>query len=54
MAIVSKGGIKKRLSQILTEVASEKEWIIKALESALDHVHLISRIRSSYPDQRDS
>lgn len=35
------GDVKKRLSQILTEVASEKGWIIKALEIAPDHVHAL-------------
>lgn len=35
------GDIKLRLSQILTEVASENGWIIKALEIAPDHVHLL-------------
>ena len=33
--------VKLRLSQILTEVASEKGWRIKALEVAPDHVHLL-------------
>ena len=35
------GDVKYRLSQILYEVASEKKWIIKALEIAPDHVHLL-------------
>jgi putative transposase len=33
--------VKLRLSQILTEVANEKGWIIKCLEIAPDHVHLL-------------
>ena len=35
------GDIKTRLSQIMSEVASEHEWIIKALEIAPDHVHVL-------------
>jgi putative transposase len=35
------GEIKLRLAQILTEVANEKEWIIKCMEIAPDHVHLL-------------
>lgn len=35
------GNIKLRLAQILNEVASENNWIIKALEIAPDHVHLL-------------
>ncbi|MGH2413420.1 MAG: IS200/IS605 family transposase [Brasilonema sp.] len=35
------GDVKTRLSQIMTEVANEKEWIIKALEIAPDHVHVL-------------
>lgn len=35
------GSVKLRLSQILTEVAAENQWIIKALEIAPDHVHLL-------------
>jgi len=35
------GDVKLRLSQILTEVANEKGWIIKALEIAPDHVHIL-------------
>lgn len=35
------GEVKTRLSQILTEVANEKEWIIKCLEIAPDHVHVL-------------
>ncbi|WP_414586020.1 IS200/IS605 family transposase [Scytonema sp. PCC 10023] len=33
--------VKLRLSQILTEVANEKGWIIKCLEIAPDHVHVL-------------
>ena len=33
--------IKIRLSQILSEVASEKKWIIRSLEIAPDHLHLL-------------
>lgn len=33
--------VKLRLSQILTEVANEKGWIIKCLAIAPDHVHLL-------------
>ena len=35
------GDVKIRLSQILTEVANEKKWIIKALEIAPNHVHIL-------------
>jgi len=35
------GDVKLRLSQIMTEIASEKEWIIKALEIAPNHVHVL-------------
>ncbi|MCU0538095.1 MAG: IS200/IS605 family transposase [Hydrococcus sp. Prado102] len=35
------GDVKLRLSQILTEVANENQWIIKALEIAPDHVHIL-------------
>ena len=35
------GDIKLRLSQIMTEVAAEKGWIIKALEIAPNHVHVL-------------
>ena len=35
------GDIKLRLSQIMTEVANEKGWIIKCLEIAPDHVHTL-------------
>jgi putative transposase len=34
-------GVKTRLAEILTEVANENEWIIKAMEIAPDHVHLL-------------
>lgn len=35
------GAIKLRLSQILTQVAAERGWIIKCLEIAPDHLHLL-------------
>ena len=35
------GDVKLRLSQIITEVANEKNWIIKALEIAPNHVHIL-------------
>jgi putative transposase len=38
---VLRGDIKLRLATILESVATEKEWIIKAKEIALDHVHLL-------------
>ncbi|GJD21226.1 transposase IS200-family protein [Rivularia sp. IAM M-261] len=34
-------GVKIRLAEILTEVANENGWIIKAMEIAPDHVHLL-------------
>jgi putative transposase len=34
------GEVRLRLSQILTDVAVEKQWIIRAMEIAPDHVHL--------------
>jgi putative transposase len=35
------GDIKLRLSAILSEVAVERGWLIRALEIAPDHVHLL-------------
>lgn len=35
------GEVKQRLYQILYEVALEKGWLIKAIEIAPDHVHLL-------------
>lgn len=35
------GEVRLRLSQILTDVAVEKGWIIRAMEIAPDHVHLL-------------
>ncbi|ACK69912.1 transposase IS200-family protein [Gloeothece citriformis PCC 7424] len=35
------GKIRVRLAQILNEVAAERDWIIKALEIAPDHVHIL-------------
>lgn len=34
-------GVKTRLAEILTEVANVQGWIIKAMEIAPDHVHLL-------------
>lgn len=34
-------GVKTRLAEILTQVANENRWIIKAMEIAPDHVHLL-------------
>ena len=39
--VVLVGKVKERLHQIITEVANEKKWFIKALEIAPDHVHLL-------------
>jgi putative transposase len=33
--------VRVRLAQILNEVATEKGWLIKALEIAPDHVHVL-------------
>jgi putative transposase len=38
------GDIKTRLVQIFQELAIEKEWIIRALEVAPDHIHLFVEI----------
>lgn len=35
------GEIRFRLNQILNEVATENKWIIKALEIAPNHIHLL-------------
>lgn len=35
------GKIRVRLAQILNEIAAEREWVIKALEIAPDHVHVL-------------
>lgn len=35
------GDIKLRLSAILSEVAAERGWLIRALEIAPDHVHAL-------------
>jgi putative transposase len=35
------GDVKFRLSQILTEIANENNWVIKALEIAPDHIHVL-------------
>lgn len=42
-------GVKLRLSQIISEVASEKGWIVKCLEIAPDHVHLLVEHDPSTP-----
>lgn len=34
-------GVKIRLSQIFSTVASEKKWIVRSLEIAPDHLHLL-------------
>jgi putative transposase len=38
------GDIKTRLVQIFQELAIEREWIIRALEVAPDHIHLFVEI----------
>ena len=38
------GEIKTRLIQIFQELAIEKEWAIRALEVAPDHIHLFVEI----------
>ncbi|MDJ0616213.1 MAG: IS200/IS605 family transposase [Calothrix sp. MO_192.B10] len=43
------GDVKLRLSQIMTEVANEKGWIIKCLEIAPDHVHILVEYDSKTP-----
>lgn len=35
------GEVKNRLAAILYQVATEKKWLIKALEIAPDHVHVL-------------
>jgi len=35
------GEVRLRLNQILTDVAVERGWIIRAMEIAPDHVHLL-------------
>ncbi|MGF1495496.1 MAG: IS200/IS605 family transposase [Elainellaceae cyanobacterium] len=35
------GDVKHRLAQILNEVATERGWLIKALEVAPDHIHVL-------------
>lgn len=35
------GDVKLRLSQIISDVAVERGWVIRALEIAPDHVHLL-------------
>jgi putative transposase len=35
------GDIKLRLSAILSEVATERGWLIRALEIAPDHIHVL-------------
>ena len=43
------GDVKLRLSQIITEVANEKKWMIKALEIAPDHVHVLVEFEPKTP-----
>ncbi|MEH2235005.1 IS200/IS605 family transposase [Nostoc sp.] len=43
------GEVKLRFSKILTEVANEKGWIIKCLEIAPDHVHVLVEYGPSTP-----
>jgi putative transposase len=43
------GDVKLRLSQIMTEIANEKGWIIKCLEIAPDHVHILVEYDSKTP-----
>ena len=38
---VLKGAVKTRLAEILNQVAAEKGWLIRALEVAPDHVHVL-------------
>ena len=38
---VLKGAVKARLAEILKQVAAEKGWLIRALEVAPDHVHVL-------------
>lgn len=38
------GDVKIRLNEIFQELAIEKEWIIRALEIAPDHIHLFVEI----------
>jgi putative transposase len=35
------GEVRLRLSQIITDVAVERGWIIRAMEIAPDHVHIL-------------
>ena len=45
---VLKGAVRTRLNEILQSVAIDKEWIIKALEIAPDHVHLLVEYDSTH------
>ena len=38
------GDVKIRLNEIFQELAIEKEWLIRALEIAPDHIHLFVEI----------
>ncbi len=42
------GDVKQDLYEILHEVALEKSWLIKALEIAPDHVHLLVEYDTSH------
>jgi putative transposase len=45
---VLKGEIKERLYQVLSEVASEKGWVILAQTVELDHLHIFVRHQPKY------
>lgn len=38
------GDVRDRIFQIFSELASEKDWNIRALEIALDHIHLFVEV----------
>jgi putative transposase len=38
------GDVRDRIFQIFSELASEKDWNIRALEVALDHIHLFVEV----------
>jgi putative transposase len=43
------GRIKERLENIISEVASERHWTVKALEVMPDHVHLFVSAEPNIP-----
>lgn len=45
---VLKGAVRMRLVEILNSVAQDKGWVIKALEVAPDHVHLLVEYDSKH------